>query len=431
MREYAGFKLREADEEEAVQLRCIDYYVSRCQRSAAQARYRLVDWLEWMDLEIENVRSVLRRCLAQRDYAHGIVLASSLGWYWDTRATNEGVRWLDALLGPGVGDPAVLAQAYFMRGFLAVLQSDPAGARSALERGVAAARVAGQPGLLSETLSMSSMAENLAGDRASAVRLIDESQVVTAGLDDQPVKLMFLQARAFNGLFEGDLETVKTAAGEGARLSRETGDLYSLDTMLMNLGFAALIEGDLARAKPLYTEALRIAQQIDHRVAQSYLLGALGCCAAASGEPRLAAQLLGAAEALRIEAGANVVGFFTPFLAQAEGSAIAALGAPRFEAERSSGRGLSRSSAIGLALGESAHGAAAASDDAGRGLLGKREAEVAHLVAEGLSNKQIGARLFISERTVGSHVRSILNKLGFNSRAQIAAWIAAAQERPL
>ena len=86
---------------------------------------------------------------------------------------------------------------------------------------------------------------------------------------------------------------------------------------------------------------------------------------------------------------------------------------------------MNRGAAIGLALGECPHAAATASDDAGRGLLGKREAEVSQLVAEGLSNKQIGARLFISERTVGSHVRNILNKLGFNSRAQIAAWIAS------
>ena len=61
------------------------------------------------------------------------------------------------------------------------------------------------------------------------------------------------------------------------------------------------------------------------------------------------------------------------------------------------------------------------------GPLGPREADVARLVADGLTNKQIGARLFISERTVDSHVRSILNKLGFSSRAQIAAWLAADQ----
>jgi DNA-binding NarL/FixJ family response regulator len=60
----------------------------------------------------------------------------------------------------------------------------------------------------------------------------------------------------------------------------------------------------------------------------------------------------------------------------------------------------------------------------GAGPLATREADVARLVADGLTNKQIGARLFISERTVDSHVRSILNKLGFSSRAQIAAWVA-------
>jgi len=56
------------------------------------------------------------------------------------------------------------------------------------------------------------------------------------------------------------------------------------------------------------------------------------------------------------------------------------------------------------------------------------EAEVAELVADGLSNKQIAARLFISEHTVDSHLRSILNKLGVNSRAQIAGRVAAANQ---
>jgi DNA-binding NarL/FixJ family response regulator len=57
-------------------------------------------------------------------------------------------------------------------------------------------------------------------------------------------------------------------------------------------------------------------------------------------------------------------------------------------------------------------------------LLARREADVARLVADGLTNEQIGARLFISERTVDSYVRSILTKLGFSSRAQVAAWMA-------
>ena len=58
--------------------------------------------------------------------------------------------------------------------------------------------------------------------------------------------------------------------------------------------------------------------------------------------------------------------------------------------------------------------------------LSPREEEVAGLVAQALSNRQIAARLVLSERTVETHVRSILNKLGVNSRAQIAVWVRSA-----
>jgi DNA-binding NarL/FixJ family response regulator len=81
-----------------------------------------------------------------------------------------------------------------------------------------------------------------------------------------------------------------------------------------------------------------------------------------------------------------------------------------------------------MALGEPKAASAPRSDGAGVGALAKREADVARLIADGLSNKQIGARLFISERTVDSHVRSILNKLGVSSRVQIARWIASTEQ---
>ena len=56
--------------------------------------------------------------------------------------------------------------------------------------------------------------------------------------------------------------------------------------------------------------------------------------------------------------------------------------------------------------------------------LTAREAEVAALVAEGLANRQISERLHLSTRTAENHVENICNKLGFNSRSQIAAWAA-------
>ena len=430
MREYAALKLQEASEVEVIGERCTEYYWSRCQRSFGGNRYRLAEWLDWMDVEIDNIRAVLGHCLAQKDAQRGIDLATSIGWYWITRATSEGARWLDALLGSGRGSPHGQFWAYFLRGFLAVLKADAIAAPPSLERALATARELGESALLSQALSMGSIAANLAGDRASAMRLLDEVATLTRNLDDFPARISVLQARALNGFFGGDVDEVRTAASEGARLSREVGDLYSLEMMLLNLGGTALITGDLDQAKAFYTEALGIAHRIDDRVAQYALLDGLGCVAAGSGKARLAAELIGAAETIRAQAGASLIPILAPLLAQAEASAVAALGQPKFEAEVEAGKQLSRDQAVRLALGEPARAQGTAANPQGSevGLLGRREADVARLVAEGLSNKQIGARLFISERTVDSHVRSILNKLGFNSRAQIAGWMASANQ---
>ena len=59
------------------------------------------------------------------------------------------------------------------------------------------------------------------------------------------------------------------------------------------------------------------------------------------------------------------------------------------------------------------------------GELSAREAEVARLVADGLSNRQIADRLVIAERTAGNHVQHVLGKLGFTSRSQIASWMSS------
>jgi DNA-binding NarL/FixJ family response regulator len=56
--------------------------------------------------------------------------------------------------------------------------------------------------------------------------------------------------------------------------------------------------------------------------------------------------------------------------------------------------------------------------------LSPREMDVARLVADGLTNRQVAERLVISERTAQNHVQHVLTKLGFNTRSQIAAWLA-------
>src|SRR6202035_3928747 len=198
-----------------------------------------------------------------------------------------------------------------------------------------------------------------------------------------------------------------------------------LEAMHRNLGMVGVMSGDFHTGNSQFNEALRVARTFDNRLAQSYGLAAAGWYAASTRHARAAAQLFGAAETVRTQTGAEMMGPLVSVLTRAKESAIEALGASKFEAEFMAGSRLSRDAALRLALGEADHVEVAASDAMDSGTLGKRELEVARLVADGLSNKQIATRLFISDRTVATHIGNILNKLGFNSRAQVASWMAS------
>jgi DNA-binding NarL/FixJ family response regulator len=86
---------------------------------------------------------------------------------------------------------------------------------------------------------------------------------------------------------------------------------------------------------------------------------------------------------------------------------------------------------VSLALREEAERVPRRKDRRGITELTRREREIADLVAEGLSNKDIATKLVISQRTAETHVEHILTKLGFTSRAQIAAWAAEQRQHPV
>jgi len=425
-REFARIKLRAAGETDDIEQRRVTYYLTTCRQFARDGRYRLVDCLEWTELRIDDIRSVLRRSVDRADAGLGLALAAGLSWYWITRATAEGSRWLDAVLALDGGDPAARVVAVYLRGFLAVLRSDPATARPALRRVAECARKTSQHRLLSEALSMASVAENMAGDHRAAHQLLEQARCIVAGIDDHGPVVTFHQARALAGLFDGDLATARSAATDGARMATAAGDLYGQEMMLMNLGTAGMMADDVDTAKPLFVQALGIAERLDDRVGQYYLLDAIGCHAAHTGDPALAARLMGAAETVRAGASADMIPTMAPLLTRARQKAIEASDTARFDAEFTAGQRMTRTEAIALALGRPRRPAGTDRNGSDLTPLGTREADVARLVAEGLSNKQIGARLFISQRTVDSHVRSILTKLGFTSRTQIATWISSA-----
>jgi predicted ATPase len=115
MREYANLKLRDAAEEELLNDQYVEHYRRRCREAEDDARHQTLRWLQWVDLEIDNIRWALQKCLAASDWRRGLELATSIGYYWVTRGITESMRWFDELLAAAGASADVPARAYHFR----------------------------------------------------------------------------------------------------------------------------------------------------------------------------------------------------------------------------------------------------------------------------------------------------------------------------
>jgi DNA-binding NarL/FixJ family response regulator len=152
--------------------------------------------------------------------------------------------------------------------------------------------------------------------------------------------------------------------------------------------------------------------------------------------------LLGAASTLWEHAGYHYTGL--PLLEELHRrtaqAAIDSLGEVRYEQLREAGAGQPLDEVIALALGSASQpgpelvpgpatappsGAPSASSAAlaATGPLTGREVQIAQLVANGLTNKEIARRMAVSKRTVDAHVDHIFAKLGISSRVQLTLWL--------
>jgi non-specific serine/threonine protein kinase len=143
------------------------------------------------------------------------------------------------------------------------------------------------------------------------------------------------------------------------------------------------------------------------------LIGQAGVTAAR--DPARALRVVAAAWAIRVRVGGAFPRFFHDHMERVRATCEAALGR---DAERiwTDGSRLGVDDAIALAFGTSRPRASAPAG------LSARELDVVGLVAEGRANKAIAAELHLSVRTVESHVRHVLAKVGLDNRTQLASW---------
>jgi DNA-binding NarL/FixJ family response regulator len=234
-----------------------------------------------------------------------------------------------------------------------------------------------------------------------------------------------LEARYGLTLASGMLgDTARTAAchEEIFAITEPQGELWFRSNSLGALGFAAWRQGDSDRAAGLLEQSLRLKRGMSEPLT-GRCLETLAWIAATEHDPRRAATLLGAA-ASRSQAVSTLAVPYPGLAAyheQSERQTRRALGEQAFQAAYQHGMGLALGDAIAYALKEKprAEPSPASTETT---TLTRRQQEVSELIAEGLSNQEIAARLVISQRTAETHVEHILSKLGFTSRTQIAAW---------
>lgn len=190
------------------------------------------------------------------------------------------------------------------------------------------------------------------------------------------------------------------------------------------MGVLAWRREDHTRATQLLEQTLRISVRSNSPVLTAFALEALGWTASDRSAER-AAVLMGAAQG--IWPLGHSEGVLLPTTAvfhdECERISRGVLGDRRFDDAFRRGRVMGTDAAVAYALGERPGDTPVESVR-----LTKRERQVADLVAQGLSNKQIAAKLVISLRAAQGHVEHILTKLGFTSRAQIAAWVVGEVE---
>ena len=249
-----------------------------------------------------------------------------------------------------------------------------------------------------------------AGDVAAAA---EAGEVSRQCLLAQPVAAAIASPLAEIALARGDLPTARRYAEEAVALTRGAGRAAALVARAR----VAIAQGEPEQAERDAHDALAVAVAVDAHAMTPDALECLAVIAHAAGSHRQAARLLGAADALRHPMGivrykVYDAGYQTVITSLRDG-----LGDSEFESAATEGAGLNLEEAIAYARrgrGERKR------PTSGWASLTPAERDVIELVRQGLSNKDIATRLFISPRTVATHLTHVYTKLGLTSRVQLA-----------
>ncbi|OLB82320.1 MAG: hypothetical protein AUI14_00880 [Actinobacteria bacterium 13_2_20CM_2_71_6] len=348
----------------------------------------------------------------------------------------EGRYWLDRVLRQDPHPGPERGKALWVNGYVATLQGDNARAVAMLQECCEYARRTGDEVALAYATHRLGCNLLVGDDVDTARALFEEAQTRYLRLGEMNSNVMLAHVEhAIACIFLGDLDRAAEQCAIARAIGEEHGERWAYAYAIYVQALVALQQGDLPRAVRYARQSLQIKRTFQDLLGMVLAIEALAWTAAAEGLPERAAVLLGAAHRIWPSVGFTMFGsrYFSAPHRACETAARQAIGDRAFDTAFQHATGFALDDALAYALADKpTHTAKTPTAAVPQPQpLTRREQEVAELIGIGKSNKEIAAALVISTRTAESHVERILNKLGFTSRTQIAAWITQQQwDRP-
>jgi predicted ATPase/DNA-binding SARP family transcriptional activator/DNA-binding CsgD family transcriptional regulator len=459
LRQYGAEQLTIAGEVHAVRRQHLEWHLALAEIAEPDlSGPNQAVWLQRFEMEHDNLRAALSWANESGERDYGLRLAGALWSFWSMRGhISEGRRWLEAALAADRTQPedrnesrmAVRAKAFRGASVLAHQQADFERAAVLAEESLVCYRTLGDVLGGARALNNLGIIALKQGDYSRAATLCQESLALAREARNEPLIAIVLNNLGVLAADQRDYSRAVLLYEESLAQYRKLGDGFGSAMTLLNLGEMALSQGDYLKATPLYHDGLVLARENGSKELIPYglegLAGAAAAQSTASGyadagqtstESLLrSARLWGAAQGFRIAINNPLPPVDAANHERRVAAARAQCDPTAFTRAWDEGYAMPIENAVVEALALSAPPTPVSipeepSPPDSFNHLTPREREVAALIAAGHTNREIAAKLVISERTVDTHVARILAKLKLTSRTQITSELFQAPAAP-
>lgn len=399
-----------------------DWYIRRLREAESDWQSpRQAEWLDYFRYELPNIRAAAEFALTDHEHPDELYDLLSTGWrlVWQADGRTDELRdWLSRALSVGHASSPSRAMAHGLHAVLVGIHGDVDLALAEL------AAIRAELEHSGDTLLVSYIDGALAlfvPDPKTSVDLFETALAVQAGNPAAEAHAGTAVCLTYTLERLGRTADAETLRNRLLAEAKATGEQYDLSGLLLISGAAALSRNETELAADLTRRALQLQRRLRSTIGIAYAIQTLAGVALRAGAPSQCAFLLGLAHTAWKFTAVTPTWPHDPRVnaEEYERETIGLLGQREYQRHFDSGAHSAPEEAVAAALGEPTN-VRTPRGSATLHALTAREAEVADLVAEGLTNREIAERMTVSIRTVHGHVQRILTKLVLTSRTQVA-----------